>query len=107
MIQKTVTRKKLLDVVINQTISALEIKLVALGEGQSVPKHYHPCPVVGYVVSGSVLFQVEGHESKTLKAGDAFYEPKDKTILRFDNASRNEPLISLRSISKNETRKIS
>ena len=85
-------RTDLLDGAINQKISTVEIKLVTLGEGQPVPKHYHPCPVVGYVVSGSALFQVEGEESKIVKAGDAFYEPRDKTILHLDNASPDEPL---------------
>jgi quercetin dioxygenase-like cupin family protein len=92
MMQKPIKRKDLLDAAINQKISIVEVKLVTLSEGQPVPKHYHPCPVVGYVVSGSVLFQVEGQESKILKAGDAFYEPKDKIILHFDNASKNESL---------------
>jgi len=47
---------------------------------------------VGYVVSGNVLFQVEGEEIQLLKEGDAFYEPKDKTVLHFDNASKDKPL---------------
>ena len=56
-------------------------------------KHLHPCPVVGYIVSGKVLFQVEGEEKKTLNQGEAFYEPKNKTILHFDNASEEETLV--------------
>ncbi|HZJ60181.1 MAG TPA: hypothetical protein VFD24_07885 [Chitinophagaceae bacterium] len=43
-------------------------------------KHLHPCPVVGYIVSGKVLFQVEGEEKKTLNQGEAFYEQQNKTI---------------------------
>jgi quercetin dioxygenase-like cupin family protein len=39
-----------------------------------------------------VLFQAEGEEKKVLKSGDAFYEPKNKTILHFDNAGE-EPLV--------------
>ena len=56
-------------------------------------KHLHPCPVVGYIVSGKVLFQVDGEEKKILNSGEAFYEPKNKTILHFDNASAEEPLV--------------
>jgi len=56
-------------------------------------KHLHPCPVVGYIVSGKVLFQVEGDEKKILNQGEAFYEPKNKTILHFDNASEEETLV--------------
>jgi hypothetical protein len=46
----------------------------------SAGKHLHPCPVVGYIVSGKVLFQVEGEEKKTLNQGEAFYEQQNKTI---------------------------
>ena len=56
-------------------------------------KPLHPCPVVGYIVSGKVLFQVEGDEKKILNQGEAFYEPKNKTILHFDNASEEETLV--------------
>lgn len=67
-----------------------EIRLAA---GQEVSKHVHPCPVVGYVKSGKVLFQIEGEEKIILNEGDAFYEPKGKNILHFDNASKENPLI--------------
>jgi len=56
-------------------------------------KHLHPCPVVGYIVSGKVLFQVEGEEKKTLNQGEAFYEQKNKTILHFDDASEEETFV--------------
>lgn len=39
------------------------------------PPHRHPGPVSGYVVEGTFEFQVEGGPLKTLKAGDAFFEP--------------------------------
>jgi quercetin dioxygenase-like cupin family protein len=56
-------------------------------------KHLHPCPVVGYIVSGKVLFQVEGEEKKILNQGEAFYKPKNKTISHFDNASEEETFV--------------
>lgn len=90
--QKQPTRKDLFNAVVNQQVSVVEIKEVTLPEGMKAPKHLHPCPVVGYVVSGSVLFQIEGEESRILKQGDAFYEPRNKTILHFDNASAEQPL---------------
>lgn len=85
-------RKDLLSAVVDQKVSVVDIKEVTMPAGQAAPKHLHPCPVVGYVVSGSVLFQVEGEESSILKEGDAFYEPRNKTILHFDNASKDKPL---------------
>jgi quercetin dioxygenase-like cupin family protein len=90
--QKQLTRKDLLNAIVNQKVSVVEIKEVNMTGGQEAPKHLHPCPVVGYVLSGRVLFQIEGEESKILKEGDAFYEPKNKTILHFDNASKDKPL---------------
>jgi quercetin dioxygenase-like cupin family protein len=90
--QKQLTRKDLLNAIVNQKVSVVEIKEVNMTGGQEAPKHLHPCPVVGYIVSGRVLFQIEGQESKIVKEGDAFYEPKNKTILHFDNASKDKPL---------------
>ncbi|WP_205573293.1 cupin domain-containing protein [Flavisolibacter nicotianae] len=91
--QKQPSRKDLLNAMVNQRVAVVEIKEVTMPAGQAAPRHLHPCPVVGYVVSGNVLFQVEGEESRILKEGDAFFEPKDKTILHFDNASKEKPLI--------------
>jgi len=91
--QQTVFRKNLLTAVVNHQTASVEITEITLSKGQPVPKHYHPCPVVGYIKSGTVLFQIEGEDSVILREGDAFYEPKDKTILHFDNASIDQPLI--------------
>jgi quercetin dioxygenase-like cupin family protein len=90
--QKQLARKELLNAIVNQNVSVVEIKEVTMAKGQEAPKHLHPCPVVGYVVSGNVLFQIEGEERIILKEGDAFYEPRNKTILHFDNALKDKPL---------------
>lgn len=87
-----INRKDLMNAVLKQNISTVEIKEITMPPGQSAPKHLHPCPVVGYVSSGSVLFQIEGEESKIICQGEAFYEPKDTIILHFDNASQVESL---------------
>jgi quercetin dioxygenase-like cupin family protein len=89
---KQPARKDLLQAMVDQKVSVVDIKEVTMAEGQAAPRHLHPCPVVGYVVSGSILFQVEGEAARILKAGDAFYEPRNKTILHFDNASKEKPL---------------
>ncbi len=94
MSQEKVTREDLLQAVLQQeTVSIVDIKKVTISKGMGAGKHLHPCPVVGYIVSGNVLFQEEGKGQQLLKAGDAFYEPKNKTILHFDNASADEPLV--------------
>ncbi len=90
--QNQVSRKDLLNAPVNQQVSLADMKEVTLPAGQVVPKHLHPCPVVGYIISGNVFFQVEGEEGRILKAGDAFYEPRNKVILHFDNAQKDQPL---------------
>jgi len=94
MLQEKVTREDLLQAVLqHETVSTIEIKKITLPKGMASGKHLHPCAVVGYIVSGNVLFQEEGKEQQVLKAGDAFYEPKNKNILHFDNASADESLV--------------
>lgn len=93
MAQTQSLRKDLLQVLLTkQPLSQIDIKQVTIPVGQVAPKHTHPCPVVGYVTSGSVLFQIEGEEKRVIQQGEAFYEPKDKVILHFDNDSPQEPL---------------
>jgi len=72
-------------------VDRVEIKRIELAPGQATGPHRHPCPVVGYIVSGTIRFQIEGRPSKKLQAGDAFFEPVDTRIPSFDNASPREP----------------
>jgi quercetin dioxygenase-like cupin family protein len=72
-------------------ISKVDIREINLAPGQKGPLHKHPCPVVGYIVSGSIYFQVKGDSAVVLKAGDPFYEPADVIISHFDNASPTAP----------------
>lgn len=94
MLQEKLSREDLLQATLNhETVSNVDIKKVIIPKGMGAGKHFHPCPVVGYVVSGKVLFQIEGEGKKILNPGEAFYEPKNKTILHFDNASTEEQLV--------------
>lgn len=40
-------------------------------------KHRHPHEQIGYIISGSLLYQEEGKEDKALVAGDSYYVPPD------------------------------
>lgn len=94
MAQASISRKDLLTAQLQtQVVSRVEIKEVTIPGGGKAAYHLHPCPVLGYVVSGSVLFQIEGQSEQILEAGSAFYEPKNQPILKFDNASENIPLV--------------
>ncbi|GAB3031310.1 hypothetical protein GCM10027185_35220 [Spirosoma pulveris] len=93
MAQIQPARKDLLHVLLaRQPLSQIDVKQVTIPIGQTAPKHTHPCPVVGYVVSGRVLFQIEGEAKRVIQQGEAFYEPKDKVILHFANDSAQQPL---------------
>ncbi len=63
----------------------VELKEVTLSPGVKAPLHLHPCPVAGVVREGTISFQIEGQPVQRLKAGDAFYEPANVRVARFDN----------------------
>jgi quercetin dioxygenase-like cupin family protein len=83
-----IIRKELLTAVIagQKKVARVEIKQIDLAPAQRTGLHSHPCPVVGYVVSGTIRFQVEGEAQETLSEGTAFFEPADTKIAQFDNA---------------------
>jgi quercetin dioxygenase-like cupin family protein len=73
------------------SVERVEMARVELAPGQPAGRHFHPCHVVGYVVSGVIRFQIAGDPETTLRAGDAFHEPADREIPHFDNASNEQP----------------
>jgi len=89
----TVQRHDLLTAVLgnSQVVDRVEIKRIELVPGQATGPHRHPCPVVGHILSGSIRFQIEGRPAKTLRAGDAFFEPANLRIRSFDNSSARKP----------------
>lgn len=95
MEKKNVARTNLLSIQLKekQGLSKVEIKKVVIPVNGKAEYHLHPCPVVGHIVSGTLLFQIKGEKPQLIKAGEAFYEPKNKPISHFDNASDSEPLV--------------
>jgi quercetin dioxygenase-like cupin family protein len=53
--------------------------------------HRHPCPVIGYVLEGSLRMQVKGQAERIYGAGDSFYEPPADVHLVSANASQDKP----------------
>lgn len=90
--ESKISRKELSNLTLNQQVSKIEMQEITMQAGQSAPKHLHPCPVIGIIKSGKVLFQIEGQEKIILNEGDSFYEPKNLNILHFDNASSTESM---------------
>ena len=57
--------------------------------GESRP-HTHPCPVIGYVVSGYYRSGVKGFEERVYGPGDTFYEAPNGLHLVSRNESSTE-----------------
>jgi quercetin dioxygenase-like cupin family protein len=67
----------------------LDAKLVEVtyGPGESSSPHTHPCPIVGYVLEGTVRMRVAGSPEAVYKAGQAFYEEANVNHIVSANAS--------------------
>src|SRR5438094_9451780 len=89
---KDIVRKQLLSVPLNnKKVTSVEVREIDFEPGQETGRHLHPCPVLGYVVEGSAVIQIEGQPEQRLAAGEAFYEPAG-TVMRFDNATSDSRL---------------
>jgi quercetin dioxygenase-like cupin family protein len=85
----SVSRKDLLTAMVDsdKSVSRVEIQEVTMGPKQKAPLHLHPCPTVGVITEGTISFQIEDQSVQRLKVGDAFYEPADARVAKFDNDS--------------------
>jgi quercetin dioxygenase-like cupin family protein len=81
-----VSRDILFDVDLAQplTVAHVEARRIRMGPGVAAGPHLHNGPVVGTVVEGSVVFQVENGPETVLRPGDSFFEPAGVRISRFD-----------------------
>jgi quercetin dioxygenase-like cupin family protein len=93
MSQQTIQRKQLLTAVLgNRNVTSADVREIRLDPGQQSGRHVHPCAVLGYIVAGTAVYQVEGDTEQVLSAGSAFYEAADTIIANFGNASDTETL---------------
>lgn len=85
--KQPIIRKDLLTAIIDggRLISKVEIQEIAMNVGVDAPLHLHPCPTVGIVTEGNIVFEIEGEQPQYLKPGDAFYEPSDVRVAKFNN----------------------
>jgi len=60
---------------------------VNYGPGESSAPHSHPCPVIGYVLEGTLRTQVKGEPEAIYKAGESFYEAPNGVHVVSANAS--------------------
>jgi quercetin dioxygenase-like cupin family protein len=85
--QRPIIRKDLFTAVIEGKIpvAKIEIQEIAMDVGVDAPLHSHPCPTVGVVIEGTIVFEIEGEQSQHLQVGDVFYEPADVRVSKFNN----------------------
>lgn len=94
-----INRESLLSVTLARATSVERVAVarIELAQGQATGRHFHPCDVVGYIVSGTVRFQIAGEPETRLHGGDAFHEPANREIAHFDNASDEQPAVFVAS----------
>ena len=63
---------------------------VNYGPGESSTPHRHPCPVIGYVLEGTLRTRVKGEAEGIYKVGESFYEAPNGVHLVSANASGTE-----------------
>jgi len=68
---------------------------VSYGPGAASSPHRHPCPVIGYVVTGSLRTQVKGEPEAIYQAGESFFEGPEDVHLVSANASSTKPVTFL------------
>jgi len=64
---------------------------VTYGPGESSKAHTHPCPVIGYVLEGSLRMKVKDEPEAIYKAGETFYEAPSGIHQTSANASQTKP----------------
>ena len=74
-------------------LSRVKVVRLEFEPGQATGLHLHPMPVLGYVAEGAFLVQPEGEETRRYRAGEVVLEPAGKRMLRFDNASTDQPAV--------------
>ena len=81
-----ITRTVLLDAQLDKLreISRIEIREIRILPGHAAGLHIHNGPVVGSILAGSAIFQIEGQPATELRPGDVFFEPEGERIARFD-----------------------
>jgi quercetin dioxygenase-like cupin family protein len=69
-----------------------ELFEVTYAPGASTHSHQHGCPVVGYVLEGSLRWQLQGGPERVYGAGATFYEDPTDVHLVSANASNDRPV---------------
>ena len=79
-------------------LTRVEIQDVAMNVSIAAPLHLHPCPTLGVVKEGRIIFEIEGEQKQHLEVGDTFYEPAGVRVAKFNNDEDTPPRNLLCSI---------
>ena len=84
--EQPISREVVLDAHLRpvKDIHRIEVRRIQIVPGHAGGLHVHNGPVVGSIVEGSAIYQIEGEPESVLSAGDVFYEPEGARIARFD-----------------------
>jgi quercetin dioxygenase-like cupin family protein len=79
------TRELVLDATLDGLlVDRVEVRRITMAPHLAPGAHVHNGPVLGSIVEGSVLFQVEDAPQLVLRPGDVFFEPANVPISHFD-----------------------
>ena len=81
-----ITRETIMDAALDspKTTSHVEVRRISIVPGFAGGLHTHNGPVLGSIVEGSAIYQVEGGPEQVLRVGDVFVEQEGARIARFD-----------------------
>lgn len=84
--EQPISRDVLLDLRLDEAKDTrrIEVRRIRIVPGHAAGLHVHNGPVVGSIIEGSVVFQIEGEPESVLRPGDVFFEPERARIARFD-----------------------
>ena len=88
----------------NLKVHAIE---VTYPPGATSTAHRHPCPVVGYMISGTMRMQVSEQPVAEYKAGDSFVEMPTDVHRMATNPSADTPAVFLATFVCDKDRPLS
>ncbi|MFS8097840.1 cupin domain-containing protein [Lentzea alba] len=59
---------------------AMTVHVVMPPGSPGTPAHRHSGPAYGYVISGAIVFELEGEPERVVRAGETFWEPGGDVI---------------------------
>lgn len=71
-------------------VSSVQMFHAAVAAGQAVPPHYHPAPVVCFVVKGAFDYRIGDAPEAHVGTGGAAFEPAKAPVHYFRNASKTD-----------------